>query len=203
MRLTDGSIVAGLLGLLAAAMFLVPAPVQAQRDSTVRCESINGKFNRCPMPWRDAVLVRQESKGACIRGQSWGTDRQGLWVDRGCRGIFSATRTSQPGYGNGHGGGMRPSTPSHSRPTPSRPSHSQPSRPHNSNNWNRSISLECGSHKQQYRMCQVDVGPRGSVRMVRQVSSSSCVRGRTWGWNRAGVWVDQGCRAQFVVDRRR
>ncbi|MEO6967083.1 MAG: DUF3011 domain-containing protein [Rhodanobacteraceae bacterium] len=68
--------------------------------------------------------------------------------------------------------------------------------------WNRQIRLSCDSHGYNYSMCQVDVGRRGDVRLMRQTSSSACVRGRSWGWNRAGVWVDKGCSGDFVVDRR-
>ncbi|RBL61576.1 hypothetical protein BRN25_08800, partial [Xanthomonas oryzae pv. oryzae] len=24
--------------------------------------------------------------------------------------------------------------------------------------------------------------------------------GQTWGWSRDGVWVNDGCRAEFIVD---
>jgi hypothetical protein len=40
------------------------------------------------------------------------------------------------------------------------------------------------------------------VRLVRQMSDARCSEGYSWGWNRAGVWVNHGCRGQFVVDRR-
>jgi len=48
----------------------------------------------------------------------------------------------------------------------------------------------------------VDVGRRGHVRLIRQNSNAACIEGSTWGWNRAGIWVDRGCGAQFMVDRR-
>jgi hypothetical protein len=111
-----------MLTILFGVLSLAVAPTaQAQSDrSTIRCESIHGKFNRCAVPWRDAELARQESKGACIRGQGWGMDRQGLWVDRGCRGLFVQARR---GHGSQRGDG---------RPNPG---------------WDRSITLECGSSR--------------------------------------------------------
>ncbi len=160
-------------------------PVQAQGNRPVRCESNNGEFNRCNMPWRDAELVKQESKGACIRGHSWGVDRHGLWVDRGCRGLFAAARHGysdhgRPGYDRpGYEGGWRPGP-----------------------DWDRSIRLQCDSNKKRYQMCRVDVGRRGRVQLVRRMSDARCTEGYSWGWNRAGVWVDHGCRGQFLVDRR-
>jgi hypothetical protein len=189
-----------LLGVVATLFGVLSLPTAAlaqsrQGDAAIRCESTNGKFNRCAMPWRDARLVRQESKGACVRGESWGVDRQGLWVDRGCRGLFAASsdrrdyRDERPGYGDDSryddraGGDRRGGW----QPGPG---------------WDRQIRLQCDSNKKRYQMCQVDVGRRGRVRLVQQMSDARCSEGYSWGWNRAGVWVNHGCRGQFVVDRR-
>lgn len=57
---------------------------------TVRCESRNDRHQRCDVSVRgDVTLVRQLSDARCIRGSSWGWDRNGIWVDRGCRAEFS------------------------------------------------------------------------------------------------------------------
>ncbi|MFC5435896.1 DUF3011 domain-containing protein [Rhodanobacter umsongensis] len=200
-------------GLLAALSATVPRPAQAQSQQAIRCESIDGRFNRCAVPWNDAELARQESKGACIRDQSWGVDRQGLWVDRGCRGQFVEARRGwndrddrggyrgddrgdyQDGYqgsrrddyqGN-YQGGHRGEDRGGWRPGPG---------------WDRQIRLQCDSNKKRYQMCEVDVGRRGHVQLVNQMSDTRCTEGYSWGWNRAGVWVNHGCRAQFVIDRR-
>lgn len=68
--------------------------------------------------------------------------------------------------------------------------------------WNRDFVVSCGSPQYRYYFCQVDVGQRGRVILQRQDSDSACVEGRTWGWNRAGIWVDKGCGAHFLVTRR-
>ncbi|OOG63995.1 hypothetical protein B0E46_08710 [Rhodanobacter sp. B04] len=184
MHLLDG-IPGGIAASLAVALSLAvvaPAVPAQQANRAIRCESSNGQFNRCMVPWRDAQLVRQESKGACIRGQSWGVDRQGLWVDRGCRGQFAeVVRGGRPGWDE-HGpgdGGWRPGP-----------------------DWNRQIQLQCDSNSKRYSFCQVDVGGHGRVRLVKQLSDTRCSEGYSWGWNRAGVWTDHGCRGVFVVDRR-
>lgn len=56
----------------------------------VVCESLNGGLRICG--WNDRLgrprLLREFSRGACIEGRSWGVDRRGLWVDRGCSGVF-------------------------------------------------------------------------------------------------------------------
>jgi Protein of unknown function (DUF3011) len=100
-------------------------------------------------------------------------------VDRGCRGLFAEAWRGRPGYGGPDGGGWRPGP-----------------------DWDRQIRLQCDSNKKHYQLCQVDVGRQGQVRLVKQLSDTRCTEGYSWGWNRAGVWVDHGCRGQFVVDRR-
>lgn len=63
-------------------------------------------------------------------------------------------------------------------------------------------SLRCKSENYRYKHCRVDT--RGDeVRLVRQISQAPCVRGRSWGVDRGGIWVDSGCDAQFEVGGRR
>lgn len=164
------------LGLLGCA--LLPAVASAQRHSgTITCESQDYRQNHCRVDWRRAELVRQISKTACIEGRTWGVDRRGIWVDQGCAGVFAQARGgNRPG--GGHGGWQ---------PGP---------------NWDRSIRLKCESEDYRYRMCRVDTGRGSAVRIEQRISDTRCIEGRNWGWNRAGIWVDQGCAAVFVVDRR-
>jgi len=68
--------------------------------------------------------------------------------------------------------------------------------------WNREFMVSCGSPQHRYYFCQVDIGPRGHARLQRQYSDAACVEGSTWGWNRAGIWVDKGCGGHFLVSRR-
>ena len=68
--------------------------------------------------------------------------------------------------------------------------------------WDRDIDVRCASGGYNYNMCQVDTGRGSRVFVARQISKTRCVEGRTWGWNRAGVWVDGGCEAIFTVERR-
>lgn len=55
----------------------------------------------------------------------------------------------------------------------------------------------CESNDGRYRECRADT--RGGVQLVRQISRTQCIQGQSWGSNRNGVWVDRGCRAEFVV----
>ncbi|MBS7457527.1 DUF3011 domain-containing protein [Coralloluteibacterium stylophorae] len=59
----------------------------------------------------------------------------------------------------------------------------------------RDGSRRCKSDDFDYRHCDLDT--RGGVELVHQHSKTRCVRGRNWGWDRDGVWVDDGCDAEF------
>lgn len=54
--------------------------------------------------------------------------------------------------------------------------------------------IECRSEKYGFARCSSDRAP---ARLLRQISRASCEEGRTWGVDRDGLWVDQGCAAVF------
>lgn len=154
-------------------LLAVTAPLRAQQygpgPGGVYCASNDNRFARCQVPWRDAELVQQSSKVRCIRGQTWGFDRQGIWVDHGCRGQFAPARG---GWG----------------PGPQRPP--------------QQVRVRCESHGGGYQRCPVDIHRDDSVRIVNKLSGADCRQGSSWGWERGGIWVNRGCRADFVVERR-
>ena len=84
---------------LISALALVVAcfvPLSAPRaqpyggGEAVECVSRNFAYTRCNVPWHDARIVQRLSDTECRRGQNWGIDRGGLWVDRGCGARFVA-----------------------------------------------------------------------------------------------------------------
>jgi hypothetical protein len=58
--------------------------------------------------------------------------------------------------------------------------------------------ITCGSLNYGYNYCRIYTG--GRVRLSHQISKHSCSQGDSWGYDSQGVWVDKGCRADFVVD---
>jgi Protein of unknown function (DUF3011) len=56
--------------------------------------------------------------------------------------------------------------------------------------------MRCGSVDYKYKMCPTDREPR-YVRVARRYSKRPCIEGRTWGYNRRGIWVNHGCDADF------
>lgn len=59
--------------------------------------------------------------------------------------------------------------------------------------------ITCASTGGKRVYCRVDT--RGYAKLEKQLSKSPCTLGYTWGYDDRGVWVDQGCRAEFLVGR--
>jgi hypothetical protein len=67
-------------------------------------------------------------------------------------------------------------------------------------NWehNSDYSTVCESRDGRYQRCEWDWN-RGVPFLLEQYSSSPCVRGRSWGYDRGRgeLWVNEGCRGLF------
>lgn len=63
--------------------------------------------------------------------------------------------------------------------------------------WDQGYTIYCASDDMGRNLCSTDT--RGGVRLARQRSEAQCVYGSTWGYNRRGIWVDRGCRADFLL----
>lgn len=61
--------------------------------------------------------------------------------------------------------------------------------------------VRCDSTDKLPRHCPADVDG-GIVRVFRQLSRAACVEGRSWGVDDNGIWVEDGCRAEFEVRRK-
>ena len=57
--------------------------------------------------------------------------------------------------------------------------------------------INCSSDNGQRTYCDADT--RGGVRLVRRLGRAGCQQGSSWGYDRRGIWVDRGCRAEFEV----
>lgn len=60
-------------------------------------------------------------------------------------------------------------------------------------------TVYCESGDMRRHWCSEGIG--AEVRLIKQKSDADCIRGRTWGVARNGIWVDHGCRADFEVSR--
>jgi hypothetical protein len=138
----------------------------------VVCASDDYQRRFCPIDSSRGVrLVNQISQSACIRGRTWWRDARGIVVDHGCAGEFEV------GYRDEvyvtppvvGGGGLV-----------------------------RPDTLVCRSSGPRRRYCPADVG-FGAVAMLRRIGGAACQFGRTWSYDRHGVWVSHGCSAEFEI----
>lgn len=64
----------------------------------VTCESKGGNRVNCRMDTSGGVTMGKQLSGSpCRRDSTWGVNRHGVWVDRGCRAVFVSE--SGPRYG--------------------------------------------------------------------------------------------------------
>ena len=92
--------------VLILAAFVIFGPRSSAQ--TISCSSDDGHRHYCPADTRGGVqLVKQRSDSPCQQGYSWGFDRGGVWVDRGCRADFAVSAYQYRGpVGGGGGGGV-------------------------------------------------------------------------------------------------
>ncbi len=142
------------------------------QGNTFRCESTDHRIRRCPVDTRSGVrLVRQESDAPCVQGRTWGYDRDGVWVSNGCRGRFEL---GGGGYGyNQPGYGSQ-------------------------YGQGQSQVVRCESRDERRVVCGLPFRAR-SVQIRRQLSDTRCEQNYNWGWRVDSIWVDRGCRAEFVA----
>ncbi|HVF35570.1 MAG TPA: DUF3011 domain-containing protein [Candidatus Saccharimonadia bacterium] len=188
----------------AAALFGVVAcvsPAGAQQVAVVHCESIAGRQQYCEVETRYGVrLVDEFSHRACREGDTWGFDDGRIWVRGGCRGAFEV----------GSGGGGRDDRYARSyeddrRGDGRRYDERLDGRRYADERDARYLgagTFVCESKDNRRRYCAADVAG-GRVALTRNISRTPCVQGQSWGQDRRGVWVDQGCRAEFSVESRR
>jgi hypothetical protein len=124
-------------------------------------------------------LSRRLSDKPCVQGRSWGYDRNGIWVDHGCRATFEVGRSDW----NDRNDRWDDRWDDRNRGR--------------DNKWTSRDTFKLESSNGRRRTKRIDT--RGGVRLLRQLSDRRCVYGRNWGYDRDEVWVDDGCRAVFEV----
>jgi hypothetical protein len=57
--------------------------------------------------------------------------------------------------------------------------------------------VRCESNDGKYKTCGRDL--YGNADLIRQLSSTPCTEGSSWGLRNGAIWVDKGCRGEFRV----
>jgi hypothetical protein len=175
------------------------------------------------------TLVKQLSGSECRQGYSWGADERGIWVDHGCRADFAVRSANYASGGRqvpcSSDDGHRRYCPTNTRAGVAlekqtsgaaceqgyswgydeggiwvdhgcrayfRVEYERPGENHGGESIVRCSSDDGGRH-----YCEADT--RGDVDLIRQHSDAPCQEGVSWGFDERGIWVDHGCRAEFVA----
>ena len=166
-------------------------------DERLRCESSNGRYRLCQVAIRGNVrLARERSHADCVEGRSWGWSEAGIWVDHGCRGEFTYTPRTVGGYGAGRDDHQGRS---------GRDGWRDDNRDRDRDAWSSGrrgarSSLRCESNGGRNVFCPAPV--QGNVVLAKQLSHAPCRYGDTWTFDRRGISVRDGCRAEFTFERR-
>jgi hypothetical protein len=221
--------------VVAVASLAAPTDALAGR---VKVESKNMQRTYKRTSTRGGVrLAKQLSREACVQGVSWGFDRDGIWVDAGCRAEFE---TGEPGSASEPPTGKLVTLESEGmqrevryvstrggvrlRRQLSREAclegvswgfdrdriwvdkgcraefevgGSSPGGSGSLFGGPDTVKVESKGMQRVYKR----VSTKGGVRVSKQLSREACVEGVSWGFDRDGIWVDKGCRAEFVVGR--
>lgn len=100
---------------------------------------------------------------------NWGYRANAVWVRNGCQADIGVRSAN---FGGGNGGGWQG----------------------DNGNW-QTANVRCESRGYRYQTCRADA--RGGAQIT-QVIAGDCRRGN-WGWRETEIWVDRGCRADFLV----
>jgi hypothetical protein len=190
---------------LSVALFMVAAAPLAQAQPggypppqyarAIVCESQEGDYRECATGFRGpAVLAENISSTRCIEGGNWGnTGRGSVWVRDGCRASFAEAGGMPVGPGGPVGGiPVGPSMPGWGGGAGGWGGQGQ---------WGgqggQGELVRCESDNGRYRECRVP--GRAQIQLVRQLSDSACVEGRSWGLRGDRVWVNYGCRGEFAA----
>ena len=196
----------------------------------VTCASEGHDHHYCSADTRNGVvLVHQLSRAGCWKGDTWGYDNRGIWVANGCRAEFRVGRSGNDWQNSMyHNGGYSNQVNWNNDQEVDRwgrdESHKmtkdekagaivagalavgilaaaadhQHDRDRDRGSYRQPSVVVCESRGRDHTYCSV--GSTRHVEIKRQLSRASCQYNRSWGYDRRGIWVGDGCRAEFWVD---
>lgn len=183
----------------------------------IMCQSRSGQHITCDADASDGViLLTQLSDAGCYEGSTWGYNRREIWVANGCRAVFrtgAQEHSAVKEHGRVESGasgsagaiaGLALALGAAAAIHNAREDDDDDDDDYRYHDYSRyrgrTAQVTCESINDGYNECRADVGRRGSVHMVQRLSRSGCRFNDDWGFDRRGIWVDNGCRARFEVE---
>jgi hypothetical protein len=187
--------------MIASVLVLMLLGTEAVHARTIRCESIDNAYRVCPVDTRGGVRLSQQlSSQGCWQNDTWGYDRNRIWVNRGCRAEFQIGGSSRSSSNDdavaaalvlGLIGAVISADQHDNRRDNRRDNRNDRYR------GNPRNVFRCESRDNRFTYCRIP--RRGHVEIYKRLSSSACVYGHSWGSERNRIWVSHGCRAEFAV----
>ncbi len=135
----------------------------------IDCRSYNNSPQTCYANTQNrAQLLQQYSQTRCVEGKNWRADRNSITVRNGCQARFGYGYGNNSGSGGGWGG----------------------------SDQGFAGQIDCRSEHNRYQRCGANT--ENHVRLMQQFSNTSCTEGRSWGYDRGSIWVNNGCQARFA-----
>ncbi len=183
--------------LAAAATLLLAATTGATAaQQTIRCESKDGQYRSCAVNTAGGVtLSRQLSSQGCWQGDTWGYDRNRIWVTNGCRAEF---RVGTASSGSNDGAKVAGALVLGAIAVAAIANSNKDRHDDYDDGYYEGREIRCESNNGRYTACGY-IERRRHVEVRRQLSNQQCIYGRNWGLDGRQLWVDDGCRAVFVV----
>jgi hypothetical protein len=158
---------------------IAAAPAAAQQYQTISCYARGSGRTNCSIPRgvQSVRFVGPDRSMRCREGQTWGWSGTRLWVAQGCGGNFELT-TADASIG------FPPVVPPIGRPP--------------GGSWGDYAGrVTCSAPRGGSNRCD-GLNTQGRVTLVRNLGSRACVENSTWGHDRVGIWVTDGCSGEFA-----
>jgi len=193
-----------------------PAPAPAASAPTrIECGAAAGDRSTCPADTsQGVVLIHQAGAGNCVLGRTWGFDATGVWTADGCRGTFAFTdnRVTVPCSA---AAGAREVCKADTAAGVALVGDAPACILGRTWGYDRDgiwVSdgchgtfvlttrggVACGSDGPRQH-CAADTSAGVVVARSTATATAACVLGESWGYDATGVWVEKGCRAEFVL----
>lgn len=193
-----------LIGAISFGFFCQANPAEA--ETRITCESRQGRYNFCNVNTRGGVrFIRQISNTQCRQGVNWDYEQDGIWVNRGCSAEFAVR--DRGGYDDDYNDDYNDNYNSGSNNTGAiiggvlAVGAIAAAIASGSGNNSSDGTITCNSDRGKFTRCPMDIRRGDRVVLRRQLSNSGCWEGSTWGYDRNGIWVDEGCRGKFEIRR--
>jgi len=215
--------------MIAVAFLLLTLPKLCTAQSITSCSADGRERKYCPVDTRGGVRMAHEySDAACVQGNTWGVDDSGIWVSNNCRADFEVQKLSvgsdaAENWRCESNDGQRNFCPVDTRAGVRMTRQLGSAECRQGSTWGiettgiwvangcraefevkhptyqpvSAQNFRCESNDHKMKFCPVDA--HSGIRFVRQLGNADCTLGSSWGYDRSGVWVDNGCQAEFEI----